>query len=889
MDLILHEKNQLKLLLNQAESEKFLPLKEAFKKGPSHGLLSLANLELTEKENTAVSFWQSFGKLCLKEFCFSCDLEIPQNVSEEKLKKLLQTSYFESKGEKLTLEHLTTLSQSLILLLKEEASTYENPRNFIKEKFPEWEDVGKVHFHLAENPKEGSSGFIFLATYTTKLSNKKRLQHITLGKALAESLKSDKKSETIKLLRPLHKASEKSSFLKQLIESKKIYQACSLSSFEAYEFLEAFESFEKEGIKVKLPQSWEGQKPSKPKVTLALEEKDQESFVNFHALFQFRPRLTLEGRNLTKEEEAKILESGEGLIKIRGKWISLNREKLSRVLSYWEKAKSLQENGLSFPEALKILNKGFLNLSSYQGPQEDLAELETRAEGGFQQLLEALKKPSTLDERDINQILEKQLRATLRPYQKEGVKWLCFLKERELGGCLADDMGLGKTIQVISVLLIDKQRNKTPEKTSLLVVPSSLLGNWAEEIQKFAPSLKFQILHPRFEISRKNIDSFRERKGSCDLVITSYKMLESISWLKKETWNFFILDEAQTIKNPDNIQTKAAKKIISLCKLALTGTPIENKLLDLWSIFDFCLPGLLGTLKEFKLFHASMIEKESFLPLKQTVEPYLLRRLKTDKSIITDLPQKIEKPVYCLLTEEQIRLYKEALAEMSKSLKEESDDKKRKGLILRYLMKFKQICNHPSQFLSDNDYDETKSGKFFALKRIASHIERRGEKILVFTQFKEITDILDSFLEKIFKKKGCVIHGGVSPEKRKESVELFQKNQDYPYFILSLKAGGSGLNLTRANHVVHFDRWWNPAAENQASDRSFRIGQKKNVIIHKFITKGTLEEKIDHLVSQKEKLITDIIEPSKLGITEMSNHEILNLLSLREDIHHNGI
>jgi SNF2 family DNA or RNA helicase len=352
--------------------------------------------------------------------------------------------------------------------------------------------------------------------------------------------------------------------------------------------------------------------------------------------------------------------------------------------------------------------------------------------------------------------------------------------------------------------------------------------------------------------------------------------------LTGHTWNYIILDEAQAIKNAETKQTKACKKIPAENRVILTGTPVENRLEDLWSLFDFINPGLLGNAAEFKRFSKSLRENpDGYARLKKIIGPFILRRLKTDKTIISDLPDKIEMKSYCDLSKKQIVLYQKHVADLATSLKTKNDDLSRKGLVLAALMKFKQLCNHPDQFLGQSGYVETDSGKFQRLREISETIYAKRERMLVFTQFAEITGHLDAFLESIFHRRGAVLHGKVAVSKRKEIVERFQGPEYVPYLVLSLKVGGTGLNLTRANHVIHFDRWWNPAIENQATDRAFRIGQTQNVLVHKFIAKGTVEEKIDAMIEAKKSLADEVMgESGEAWITELDDQQLLQMFTL---------
>ena len=473
------------------------------------------------------------------------------------------------------------------------------------------------------------------------------------------------------------------------------------------------------------------------------------------------------------------------------------------------------------------------------------------------------------------------LKGTLRPYQKAGVQWLHLLSGLGLGACLADDMGLGKTIQVLSLLLI--QRQERPERRpSLLVAPASLLANWAGEIDRFAPDLTAKILHPSVLAADRLRGLTPEDLAGTDLAITSYGTLLRLPMLAEAEWELVILDEAQAIKNPGAKQTKAAKALKAKGRIALTGTPVENHLGDLWSIFDAINPGLLGTARQFTSYTKGLSERphNPYGPLRELVRPYILRRMKTDKAVIADLPDKTEVKAYCLLSRKQAALYGQTVSDLARALNE-AEGIQRKGIVLATLMRLKQICNHPSQWLNDGGWAEADSGKLARLREIAETIAGRQEKMLVFTQFREMTQPLAAFLGGVFGRSGLVLHGETAVKDRKALVQRFQDDETVPFFVLSLKAGGSGLTLTAASHVVHFDRWWNPAVENQATDRAFRIGQKRNVLVHKFVCRGTIEEKIDALIESKRSLADDVLSGSgEINLTEMKDDELLRLVAL---------
>jgi non-specific serine/threonine protein kinase len=415
------------------------------------------------------------------------------------------------------------------------------------------------------------------------------------------------------------------------------------------------------------------------------------------------------------------------------------------------------------------------------------------------------------------------------------------------------------------------------------VAPASLLANWATEVARFSPSLSVLVAHPSAADAAqlKTLDA--GRLADVDLVITSYGATLRYPWLTTTPWRVAVLDEAQAIRNPGAKQTRAVKRISADTRIALTGTPVENRLSDLWSIFDFTHPGLLGSDKAFASYAKRLSTTGNFAPLRDLVRPYLLRRLKTDKSVISDLPDKTEMKAFCHLSPVQAALYQRAVEELAQAL-DTAEGMGRRGTVLAFLMRFKQICNHPSQWLGDGAWAEGDSGKFARLRELAEVVAAKQEKMLVFTQFREATQPLAAFLGNVFGRAGLVLHGGTAVARRKELVRRFQEDELTPFFVLSLKAGGAGLNLTAASHVVHFDRWWNPAVENQATDRAFRIGQSRNVLVHKFVCRGTVEDRIDQLIESKQALVKGVLEGgAELQLTELGDQELLELVAL--DIH----
>jgi non-specific serine/threonine protein kinase len=626
-----------------------------------------------------------------------------------------------------------------------------------------------------------------------------------------------------------------------------------------------------------MPAAWRGNRPPRPRVTGKVGSKAPAG-IGSDALLDFRMEVTLDGETLTAAEIRDLLSKTDGLALVRGRWIELDREHLQSMIErFRDVERTARDNGLAFGEAMRLLSGA--DVAGEDAAIADQADWTQVVAGPWlAETLQGLRSPQGLAQVDPGG----ELQGVLRPYQQVGVRWLYLLAKLGLGACLADDMGLGKTIQVLALLLVLKRQNGAGRQPSLLVAPASLLANWASEMERFAPGLKALIAHPS-AMPAGELKAFdTARLGDLDLVITSYGSLLRVPWMAEVNWRLAVLDEAQAIKNPGAKQTRAVKQLKARARLALTGTPVENRLGDLWSIFDFVNPGLLGTAKEFSRFSKRLAERPhgGYGPLRELVRPYILRRLKTDRTVISDLPDKTEIKAFCGLSRHQAALYEQAVNELGQQLHDAAGIQ-RKGLVLAFLMRFKQICNHPSQWLGDGAWGESDSGKWARLRDIAEVIAAKQEKMLVFTQFREVTAPLAAFLASIFERPGLVLHGETAVKKRQELVRQFQEDESVGFFVLSLKAGGSGLNLTAASHVVHFDRWWNPAVENQATDRAFRIGQTKNVLVHKFVCRGTVEEKIDLLIESKRQLSQELLEGgADLLLTEMKDDELLKLVAL---------
>jgi non-specific serine/threonine protein kinase len=719
-----------------------------------------------------------------------------------------------------------------------------------------------------------------MASYASRISSQAKVQHLPLGRALQEYAGAQNKSALVNLLSPIQKAAETSAWIKELVDSGRVFKALPWTPAEAYRFLKDVPACEAAGVMVRLPDWWKGARPPRPRVNVRIGQA-RAAGLGADTLLDFSAAVTLDGEPLTDAEWASLLNSTDGLVQVRGQWVEADPERLKEALAHWKNVEKMtRHDGLTFFEGMRLIS-GFQTGAGMAGTEpEAVADREwsgVQAGEWLEQVLAELRDPTRM----TTDSPIPGLGAQLRPYQAVGVNWLWFLSRLGLGGCLADDMGLGKTLQVLALLLKRKTEATATHLPSLLVVPASLLGNWRSEINRFTPALKFQIVHPS---ETDGLPALLESPAvpQTDLVITTYGMLARLEPLRRRPWDLAILDEAQAIKNAGTRQARAVKELKATSRFALTGTPVENRAADLWSIFDFLNPGLLGSASAFTKFVRAResAERPDYGPLRVLTRPYILRRLKTDKRVIADLPDKTEVRAWCSLTKTQAGLYQKAVTELGEAL-ESAEGIQRKGLVLAFIMRFKQICNHPAQWHGDGNYAPDASGKFDRLRELAEEIAERQEKALVFTQFRELTDPLAAFLADVFHRPGLVLHGGTAVGHRRKLVELFQRDDGPPFFLLTVKAGGTGLNLTQAAHVIHFDRWWNPAVENQATDRAFRIGQKQNVLVHKFVCRGTIEERIDQVIEDKQSLSAELLDGGgeKL-LTELNNDELLRFVAL---------
>jgi SNF2 family DNA or RNA helicase len=659
-----------------------------------------------------------------------------------------------------------------------------------------------------------------------------------------------------------------------------------LSLSDAFDFLqESAWVLEDAGFKVIVP-AWytpQGQRRIKlrlkPRASSSAKSTTPQGHLSLDKLMSYTYELAIGDEVVSEKEWQQLVNAKAPLVKFRGEWLQLDQAKMQEMLDFWQQS-AKGKDPLSF-----------LDLMRYNAGTNPNLEVDASGDRTLAKILSALNDKSQFEPIPN----PKALQGSLREYQRRGVSWLSYLESLGLNGCLADDMGLGKTIQVIARLVQERsvapakgKKSKSvaevPPPPTLLIAPTSVLGNWFKEIQRFAPHLKAVVHHGNQRV--KVLKDFKTLCQQQDIVITSFALVRLDAKLFEGVeWHRIVLDEAQNIKNPQAAQTKAILKLKAPHRLALTGTPVENRLLDLWSIFNFLNPGYLGKEAQFRKGFERPIQVGNdplaTQTLKKMVEPFILRRVKTDPNIIQDLPDKVEQKVFCNLTREQASLYEALIRDVGAQL-ENSEGIQRQGIMLSTLMKLKQICNHPRQFLQDeSEFTPERSHKLSRLQEMISEVMAESESLLIFTQFTEIGEALAHFLRQQMWINTYYIHGGTNRKKREQMIAEFQDKATPPsVFVLSLKAGGVGITLTKANHVFHFDRWWNPAVEDQATDRAFRIGQQKNVFVHKFVAIGTVEERIDEMITDKKKLAGTVVGSDESWLTKLDNQSFKELIAL---------
>ena len=702
-------------------------------------------------------------------------------------------------GEYLQLDVLIALWQSTERALEIELFESKLPlQEFLKARNSRWRLVGRVHFNLAENRRDQDYPFAFMATYTSGLSADGVLRHLPLGQALREYASAGDKAKLLQLLAPVQQASEACAWLKNIVDAGEIFHPLRWTPQDAVRFLQDVEVMERAGLVIRMPANWRMNRPSRPSVEATVGSASP-SVLGMDALLDFRVQVSLDGEILTLEEINKLLASTHGLALLRGKWVEVDPTRLRATLDKFQAIERLSEKeGVPFGQAMRLLAGAEIGAAASAAPTAQWAHVQ--AGPWLAGALEGCRSPEGLARVDPGAALQ----ATLRPYQQTGVRWLYLLTQLDLGACLADDMGLGKTIQVLALLLVLGQRTKgAAERTpSLLVAPASAsrqLGLGSGAVHARTENIGRPSLIPaggRTEIDEREPPR-RDRSRGDELCDAPAPRLDRRDALAPRGAG----RSTGRARNANTKQAKAVKSLSAKGRIVLTGTPIENNLRDLWSIFDSSIRGCSGSPKAFANFVKALASQPhvSYAPLRRLVQPYILRRLKSDKSIIADLPDKTEIKAFCHLTRKQAALYQAAVAELEERLKQSGDGIARRGLVLSFLMRLKQICNHPTQWLRDGTYDEEDSGKFARLREIAETIGSRQEKLLVFTQFKEIIPPVEKLLGAAFGRPGLVLHGETPVVRRKELVKKFQEDERTPFFVLSIKAGGAGLNLTSAS------------------------------------------------------------------------------------------
>ncbi len=876
-------------LVKPIDSALSAPLISAFDKSPSSGLTLIASNQFETGLNGPLEFWRRLGESYFQALCRNASQDSkqwsrPLPPSAEELQERIDSAPAMRGIEHLSVSLLAKIWQELDLYTEHavKKSGGKDVVDYLHQLNHAWNVVGRVTFHLAENKKNPEFPFAFLATYTDGRSNTGSIRHVPLADALKQSI-ADRDTQRLNvLLEPVQRASESSELIRDLLESRDLFSPQAWSIQKAFQFLSSVPLMEQSGIIVRVPNWWNASRPPRPSIQVRIGDK-KKSGIGLAEALDFNVQIAFQGEPLSDAELKQLMAARDGMTLLRGQWVQVDEKRLNAALKQWEMLRSQHASGIGFLEGLRLLS----GVSIGDATVDEQVRQWSHVEAGdwLREILDAFRDPTGAVQIDPQQ----GLNATLRHYQSDGVRWLWFTTQLGLGACLADDMGLGKTIQVISLLLQYKlhstglpTRATSKSLPSLLIAPMSLLDNWQREIERFAPGLKMIVAHRSHQEAatlKRIAQNPTQELGEFDLVATTYGLARREAWLAEVPWRLLILDEAQAIKNAGSSQTKAIKKLQASGRIVLTGTPVENHLGDLWSLFDFCSPGLLGSAAQFKKF----MNREDSIgmgALRKLVRPYILRRLKTDPAIAPDLPDKTEMRVDCGLSAKQTALYQKIVLELENTL-DIATGIQRRGLILGLMMQLKQLCNHPSLFLKQSDFLDQDSGKYTEMQAICETIIEKQEKVLVFTQFQAMCQPLHAMMEKIFGRPGLVLSGKTPAGSRGKLVADFQAETGSPFFVISVKAGGTGLNLTQASHVVHFDRWWNPAVEDQATDRAFRIGQKRNVLVHKFVCRGTLEEKIDKMIRDKKAISQELFsDGGEVNLTEMNNEQLMQFVAL---------
>lgn len=834
--------------IDSIEIESFKGFIDLYKKNKYRFLLLSFKNKLLEINQT-VSFLYTFLNFTFRKISSEQEGYIPL-LNPEEMRYILSFHDFVKGGLCIDEEWVNKNFKKLV----NEVYSFAKDMNYSISKAliefnPDLAIPSKMYFHLVENTNAHGKPFAFMVTFTS--SDENNAKHYPVRSILESHFKNSQQLVAInKIIKSLE---SDSAFMRTLITSGDFFKPLLIDEKAAYTILKETGLYEDLGVICRTPKWHAGTS----RIEIDIDEKKyyQPIVFVYERLISNSPKMFYRGVEITYEEALEILSKSEGLEKIKGKWIEINHEEIASLIQEYE---DLQSQGITIKDLLNKNNGIHVDGIS----RTPVVVTNSNWISNLNPLMFAKKTSAEIPENLLH---------ILRPYQRDAFYWLTSMKSMNLGACLADDMGLGKTLEVISFLSYLYNNQKGP---ILIIVPATLVNNWINEIQKFAPYMDYYVL----------CNSYPPQYGTAEafITITTYQSAAKSEYLRTIDWEEIILDEAQAIKNYYTVQTKAIKLLKGKHKIALTGTPMENNVLELWSLFDFLNPGYLGTKKEFIDFVAG---KQMVLinpdKLKKLINPFILRRMKTDKNIIRDLPEKHEICIKINLAPRQIVLYNDELKKYKDNFDNAKDKRTKNELTLLVLNKLKQICNHPSQYLGDSEYKIEESGKFMELKSLCETIAAKQEKVIVFTQYKEIIPALNNLLYQVFGKKGEHIDGDVRISKRTCIIESFQKGE-YPYLVMSLKTGGVGITLTEACNVIHFDRWWNPAVENQATDRTYRIGQDKNVFVYKFTSTGTIEDLIDTSILIKTGLTDSIINSLNYNKTiSFTGEELFEMLKYR--------
>jgi superfamily II DNA or RNA helicase len=837
---------------------------EAFQGNIISGTFHLVTQELGERLPANLSFFRELGKSIFTHWLLAAragatTLAPPPPGTMAPWVLLARTVSGISTVSEGVLEWIwVELRRNMLLLLRNNKLSF---REWLLTHNDPWDQIGDMVLRLEVSSDDPARPFVLHCHVVDGLSGANRVRLTPVGVYILGISRVEGFGKY--LYSRLCSAAALSPIVGRLLASQEIFSPCHLIPRDAHAFLLTIPALEELGIKVQVPEWWHARRQPRFGVRTRIGTRAPTP-LGVETLLDVSTAFLVDERELSEAEWRKLMsKSGDGLVYVADAWREVNQQAVYQADRGFETTAQMQaRGGVTATEALAILT---------DRAHADPGASEVFTPGPW--MAEAL---GAMGRQDLRRAAEPgpELHCQLRPYQRQGVTWMSMMLELGLGALLADDMGLGKTVQVIALILSLKRRESPGPH--LIVAPASLLANWREEIERWTrPPLPVAVVHHEHDSTTDAAEPL--------IVLTSYSTLLRRPELQSRQWGLLVLDEAQTIKNAWAKMTHTLKRMQARMRVCLTGTPVENSLGDLWSLMDFLNPGLLGTETEFaaRVRDVRSDVQGVLEPLRRQVRPLILRRLKTDAGIADTLPQKIEMPVYCGLTTMQADLYLQAIAEVREHLRS-ARPRERSGLVLALLTRLKQVCNHPAQFRKHLAWDTYSSAKFIRLRQLGETIAASGEKALVFTQYQELTGPLARLLAEPFGRPGLVLDGHTPINQRQELVAQFQDPDGPPFMVMTIKAGGTGLNLTAASQVIHFDQWWNPAAENQATDRAFRIGQHRNVFVHKFVVQGTVEQKIQAKIESKRNLVSDLFaddeDPLRLG--ELGADEVLSLVAL---------